>query len=122
MSDRHHSNGFLNGLILGALLGAGAFYFLTSTEEGKKIKKDLQEKGKDALENLADLIAEVEERGEEFKQRAKKIQAQLEEKAKSLQVRVAEEAQEQLAHIDSLRERGREVGGRFFTKGGKSLA
>jgi polyhydroxyalkanoate synthesis regulator phasin len=121
VSDRHH-DGFLNGLILGALFGAGAVYFLTSTEEGKKIKKDLQEKGKDALENLADLISEVEERGGEFKQRAKTIQAQLEEKAKSLQVRVAEEAQEQLAHIDTLRERGREVSKRFFTKGGRTLA
>ena len=121
MSDRHH-DGFLNGLILGALLGAGAVYFLTSTEEGKKIKKDLQEKGKDALENLAELINEVEERGEEFKQKAKTIQAQLEEKAQSFQATVAEEAQEQLTHIDTLRERGREVSKRFFTKNGKALS
>lgn len=122
MSDRHHNGGFLNGLILGALVGAGAFYFLTSTEEGKKVRKQLEEKGKDALENLGDLVSEVEEKGGEFKQKAKAIQGQLEEKAKSIQTRVAEEAQEQLVHIDTLRERGREVSKRSFTKRGKALA
>jgi polyhydroxyalkanoate synthesis regulator phasin len=122
MSDSGRNNNLLTGLILGALVGAGLVYFLTSTEEGKKIKKQLQEKGKITLDKLADLIEEVEEKGEEFKQKAKKIQAQLEEKARDIQGRVAEEAKEQLVHIDELRERGQEASKRFFVKNGKTLA
>lgn len=122
MSDRDRHNGFLSGLVLGVLIGAGLYYFLTSTEEGKKVKKELKKKGEDALDNLADLIEEVEERGEEFKERAKGIQAELEEKAKDVREEVAEEAKEQLTHIDKLRERGRKATKKFFTKNGKSLA
>lgn len=122
MSERDRDGGFLSGLVLGALIGAGLFYFLTSTEEGKKVKKQLKEKGKDALDNLADLIEEVEEKGEEFKQKAKEIQAELEKKTKDVRKEVVEEAKEQLTHIDKLRERGRRATRRFFTKNGKSLA
>lgn len=122
MDKTDHQTNFLSGLLWGLLIGAGLTYFLTNTEEGKKIKKELQGKGKEALDNLADLITDIEGRGEEFKTKAKAIQAQLEEKAQSLKAQVAEEAQEQLAHIDVLRERGREVSKRFFVKNGKSLA
>lgn len=122
MSDRDREGGFFSGLILGALIGAGLFYFLTSTEEGKKVKKKLREKGEGALDDLADLIEEVEERGEEFKKKAKEIQAKLEEKTEDVRKEVAEEAKEQLTHIEELRERGRKVTKRFFIRNGKSLA
>lgn len=122
MSDRDRNGGFLSGLVLGVIIGAGLFYFLTSTEEGKKVKKQLREKGKDTLDNLAETISEFEEKGEEFKKKAEKLQAALEEKTKDIREEVAEEAKEQLTHIDKLRERGRKATGRFFTKNGKSLA
>lgn len=121
MADRDHNGGFFSGLVLGALVGAGLFYFLTSTEEGEKVKKQLQKKGKLALDNLADLIEEFEEKGEEFKKRAKQIQGELEEKAKDVKEGVAEEAKEQLTHIEELRERGRKASKKFFTRNGKSL-
>lgn len=122
MSDRDRNGGFLSGLVLGALIGASLFYFLTSTEEGKKVKKQLRKKGKDTLDNLAETISEFEEKGEEFKKKAGKLQAALEEKTKDIREEVAEEAKEQLTHIDKLRERGRKATGKFFTKNGKSLA
>lgn len=122
MSDRDRNGGFLSGLILGALIGAGLAYFLTSTEEGKKVKKQLREKGKDTLDNLAEIIEEVEERGEEFKKKVKVIQTELEKKAGDVREEIAEEAKEQLTHIDKLRERGREATKKFFTRNGKSLA
>jgi gas vesicle protein len=122
MSDRDHNGGFFSGLVLGALIGAGLFYFLTSTEEGKKVKKQWQEKGENALDNLADLIKEVEDKGKEFEKKAKEIQAELEDKLKDVKEEVAEEAKEQLGHIDKLRERGRQATKRFFTRGGKALA
>lgn len=101
---------FLNGLVLGAVLGAGAFYFLTSTEEGKKVKKRLQMEGQDLLEDLTDLVEEVEEKGGEFKKKAIKVQEQLSEKAVA----------PALSQIEKLRERGRQAT-RFFTRNGKPL-
>lgn len=111
MNDHeHHDNNFFSGLVLGALLGAGFFWFLTSTEEGKKVKKQLKEKSQDALDNLGDIVAELEEKGEEFNQRAKEIQVELEEKA----------ALPALSQIEKLRERGRKAV-KFFTRNGKPL-
>jgi len=122
MADRDRDGGFLSGLVLGALIGAGLVYFLTSTEEGKKVKKQLKKKGKDTLDNLAETISEFEEKGEEFRKKAEKLQAALEEKTKDIREEVGEEAKEQLTHIDKLRERGRKATKKFFTKNGKSLA
>jgi len=121
MSEENRGNNFLGGLILGSVIGAGLYYFLTSTEEGKRIKTRIREKSEEALGNLNELVLEIEERGEEFKQKAKQIQAQLEEKAKSVQTEVVEEAKEQLGHINELRERGREAVN-FFTRNGKPLS
>jgi hypothetical protein len=65
-------------------------------------------------------VAEVEEKGKEFSQKAQKVKAQLEERAKSGEF--PQEAREKLAHIDKLRERGRKATGRFFTRAGKKLS
>jgi len=52
MNEKNHksSNGFLFGMILG-----GGLVFLLGTKKGRKILKELSEKGLDALENLSDL-------------------------------------------------------------------
>ncbi len=121
MSEENRGNNFLGGLILGSVIGAGLYYFLTSTEEGKRIKTRIKEKSEEALDSLDDLIAEIENKGEDFKQKAKQIQAQLEEKAASIQGQATSEAKEQLAHINQLRERGREAVN-FFTRNGKPLS
>lgn len=122
MSDHdRHDGGFFQGLIMGALIGAGAYYFLTSTKEGKKVKKKIKEKSEEALDDLADLVDEFEEKGKEFRTQAKKLQAELEKKAKDVKKEVVEEAKEQLGHIDKLRERGRQATKKFFTRNGKPL-
>lgn len=120
MDDRNHrDNYFLTGLVLGALIGAGLAFFLVSDEE---TKKKLKKKGKIALDNLADIISELEEKGGEFKRKAKRLQAELEEKTKDVQEGASEEVEVQLAHIEKLRERGREATRRFFTRAGKKVA
>jgi len=101
---------FLTGLVLGIILGAGFVYFLSSTEEGKVIKKRLKKKTEDALGNLGKLIEEIEERGEEFKKKAAEIQKQLEERTR----------ESNFSSIEELRERGRRAI-RFFTRNGKPL-
>ena len=121
MSDRDHNGGFLQGLIMGALIGARAYYFLTETKEGEKVKKRIKKKGEETLDDLADLVEGFEEKGEEFRARAKEIQVKLEEKAKNVKEEVAEEAQEKLSHIEKLRKRGRLASKTFFTRNGKPL-
>lgn len=121
MGDRDREGGFLQGLIIGAILGAGAYYFLTQTKEGEKVKKRIKKKGREALDDLTDLVEEFEEKGEEFRAQAKKLQIELEKKAKGVKKEVAEEAKEKLTHIDKLRERGRQATKTFFTRNGKPL-
>ena len=101
---------FLTGLVLGIILGAGFIYFLSSTEEGRVIKKRLKEKTEDALDNLGELIEEIEEKGKEFKEKAAEIQKQIEEKTNK----------NNFSSIEKLRERGRRVI-KFFTRNGKPL-
>ncbi len=117
MEKRDHGSNFMGGLVIGALIGAGLAFFLASDE---KTKKKLKRKGKAALENLGELVAEVEEKGEEFSQKAQKVKTEIEEKVRSGEL--GEEAKEKLAHIDELRERGREATHRFFTRAGKKLS
>lgn len=120
MSDREHS-GFFQGLLMGALLGAGAVYFLTQTKEGEKFKERIKEKSEEALDDLAELVEDFETKGEEFRARAKEIQVKLEEKAKNTKKEVAGEAQEKLTHIEKLRKRGRLASKKFFIRNGKPL-
>lgn len=105
-----HCENFLTGLVLGVILGAGLFYFLTSTEKGKEIEKNLNQKTKTALRDLKDLVEEIEEKGEEFKEKFQQTKAELEEKA----------GQPLLSQMEKLRKRGHRAI-KFFTKNGKSL-
>lgn len=79
----HNRNNFFSGLIWGVILGAGAYWFLTKTEEGKRIKSQLQEKAEGALDELGEIAAELEEKGEEFSQKIGEFQEKLEEKIPS---------------------------------------
>jgi gas vesicle protein len=122
MSDHeHHGNNFFSGLVLGGIIGAGLIWFLTQTEEGKKIKERIKEKSEDALDNLADLIEEMEEKGGEFKRKVRAVQEELNQKAKDIRGEIAQEAKEELSKIQELQDRGRKVAQKFFTKGGKPL-
>ena len=72
--------------------------------------------------NLGEVISDLEEKGEEFRKKAKLLQIDLEEKAKDIEKEVSKEAKEQLANIEKLRERGKKASKVFFTKNGKSLS
>lgn len=115
------NDSFLTGLILGALLGAGAFYFLTSTEEGKKVKKQLEEKSGDVFDNLAGLVEEIEEKGKEFEKKTEQFQGILEEKVGKTAETVVDEVKDDLTQIKKLQERGRRAI-KYFLKDGKPLS
>ena len=114
MSDSDRSNhNFLTGLLLGVLAGAGLFYFLTKTEKGKEIKKVIEKKGKEALEDLEELIDQIEKKGQEFKTQALKVQQRLEGEFSS-------QAKEGLSQVKRLRQRGEKTV-KFFLRNGKPL-
>jgi len=122
MTNQNKRNGLFSGLILGVLIGAGLVYYLTSTEEGQKVKSGLKKKGQKALDDLSKTILDLENKGSEFKKKAKQIQVELEKKTESFQKEVSGEAKGQLAQIEELRKRGRKATKKFFTKNGKSLS
>lgn len=63
MSDHHHHNsgsGFLNGLVLGALVGAGLVFFL-GTKRGKELTEEIKEKGLSVFDDFEEVFSEIEE-------------------------------------------------------------
>ncbi len=63
MSDHHHHNngsGFLNGLVLGAILGAGLVFFL-GTKRGKELAEEVKEKGLSVFDDFEEVFSEIEE-------------------------------------------------------------
>lgn len=55
MDNKHHGSGFMNGLVIGAVLGAGAVFFL-GTKKGKQIFKALTENGFENLSELKEML------------------------------------------------------------------
>lgn len=94
MSENKKDVKFWVGFFIGGLIGAIVLFFL-GTKEGKKTSKQLEEKGKDILDEFVEKLESLEKKGEEIKGE------------------VAETASEKidtaLAHIEALQERGRET-------------
>ena len=59
MEQQKQSSGFMNGLLIGLVLGAGLVYLLT-TKRGKKILHALTEEGLDSISNMDDLYKRLE--------------------------------------------------------------
>ena len=57
MSNDHDNGecGFYKGLVFGALIGVGLIWFL-GTKEGKKVKKQISEKGEEFIEKAKQSI------------------------------------------------------------------
>jgi gas vesicle protein len=64
---------FLNGVFLGALIGAGALY-LMGTEEGKKSKQNILNKSKKFLKTLEKIVDEIEEKKDNLVQKIERIE------------------------------------------------
>lgn len=108
-----HCESLLTGLLLGLIIGGGIFYFLTATDEGKKVKKKLIKKGKEALEELGDLVEEIEENKGKLEQKAKETQEQIVKKIESL-----EEKKDSL--VNKIEKEKRKFA-RFFKRNGRPL-
>ena len=122
MSEEQGSSNFFRGLVTGAILGAVAIWFLNQTEKGKEIKKEIKEKGGDALGNLNNLVQDLEEKGQEFKKKVLQVKEEFEEKAKDFRQDIIEEGKIGLQKIEELEEKGHKAAQKFFTRKGKPLS
>jgi gas vesicle protein len=120
--NKNNENGFFKGLFLGAIIGAGAYYFLTSTKEGKKIKTKIALKTDEALGDLTETITDFEKKAEKFKNMALDVQKDLNEKARFVEGEAKEEIKKKIQEISDLKSRGKQASKVFFTKNGKSLS
>ena len=64
MENNNQGGKFINGFLLGALIGAGAV-FLLGTKNGKKILKNLSEDGIGNITDILEQAGELEEDDEE---------------------------------------------------------
>jgi len=124
MTEEKQKNSFSSGLFFGAIIGA-VLFFLFGTNEGRQIKKKLTEKGKEAIDDLPDLIKDLEKKGHQFAQKAEEVKQTLDEKTKEITPKVKQEVNLVLKQIEETQERGRQaaksVRRRFFTKSGRKL-
>jgi gas vesicle protein len=124
MPENDRGNGFISGLFFGGLVGA-ALVFLFGTKEGRKIKDQLTEKGKELINDLPQVVEDLEKQGQEFAQKAEEVKKALEEKAKEFTPLAKEKIATSLSSIEEAQRRGRETAAkirkRFFTKKGRKL-
>ncbi len=108
MCEQKQSN-FLSGIVLGAVLGAGAFYLLT-TDEGQKAAKKFKKQAGPILE---DLVSELEEKSADLTDKAEDLKEEVEEKLEevkeTLEPEVKVKMEKSLDRIEELQERGRKA-------------
>lgn len=107
----HETEGFLAGLMLGSVIGAGIALFL-SGEDGKEIRTFLKRKSKEALKTAKVVGSEAGEKIEEASQVAG-------EKIQEVAKEVGQVAEEKIAEAQTS---GKKSLRRFFVKAGKKLA
>lgn len=114
-----------NGFALGFLLGAG-LVFLLGTDEGRRLKKKLVQKGRQTIDDLPETVKKIQAEGEELVARTQAVKKQLEEKIDEITPKAKEQLKDALEHIEETQERGRRAAQaakkRFFTRRGKKVA
>jgi len=112
MSEHNNNGKFMFGFFLGGLLGALLIFFL-GTKEGKKASKEIEQKGKDVLDDLEGKIDEMEKKGKELVRHGEELKDHvvetLEEKKEVLGKEATERLETALANIESIQERGMET-------------
>jgi len=115
MSQKQSSPVFFSGLITGAVLGVGAYFFLTSTKEGKEIGQKIKARSSQALDDLGNLVEDLEDKGEELRHQVRETQVKVKEKIGQ----IGEDFNQK--EIEKIQARGRQMATRFFTRKGKAV-
>jgi len=109
MSEEHSDNRFMLGFFIGGLIGALIIFFL-GTKEGKRVGKQLEEKGRDLLGDLEDRVGELEEKGKDLVARGEEIKEQVLERVEAKKEELTDSARDNveqvLARIEELQENG----------------
>ena len=107
-----YRGGFFEGLATGLVLGVSAYVFL-GTDEGKKLKKNLQKKAGPYLDDFEEVLEELKDQSGNLLQKAEEVKDSLEEKLEETTSQVvpavAEKLDDSLSHIEMLQERGRKA-------------
>jgi gas vesicle protein len=108
--DEKEGEGFLVGLILGSLIGAGLSLFFTG-KEGRALRRLLLKKGKVFLKDVEKV---KEESQEKLNEQVERLNEETSEKLGDLSEKAGEK-------IETIEKTGRKTLGRFFLKAGKKL-
>lgn len=112
MSDRNrNTTKFWIGVFIGGLIGA-IIIVLLGTKEGKKSRKELEDKGKELLDDLTAKLTEIENQGRDLIERGEEIKRHIETNFEEKKDHLTEEATEKLdralARVEEMQEKGRE--------------
>lgn len=110
MNDDHHSDfKFVSGIFVGGLVGALVVFFL-GTKEGKRAGKMIQRKGEDILSDIEGKVGDLEEKGRELLERGEEIKekvlAEIEERKEDFTEEAAKRLDTALAHVEKVQEKG----------------
>ena len=125
------SSPFLNGVLVGAALGAAAFFIL-GTKEGKQSRKKLAAKTKKILGHVENIIDELEEKGhdirEELHEKGDVIKDELEtvgkiinKQKKATEKKIGKLEKQIVPVIEETAKIVRKTGKKFFSRKGKIL-
>jgi len=136
MSDEQRFNqkdapSFLNGLLLGAAVGAAGF-FLFGTKKGRKVKKALLEGGAKTFDDLKKTAKDLEKKSKKISKKAVVKKVELEKKAELTQKKVAIEIKEAERELKEAQKKAQKIKKkltqkvarakkRYFTRKGRSL-
>lgn len=112
---------FLIGLFLGGIIGALVIFFL-GTKEGKKAGKLIEEKGKEALDDIHEKVGELQQKGKELVQQGEQIKEKIveniEHSKEELTEATTEKLESALTKIEELQQQSMnttaEIRKRFF--------
>lgn len=105
--DSRRDDGFLAGLILGGLIGAGAALIMAG-EDREKIRENLKKKGKKLLDNLEEVIKEGK--------------GKIEDKVEDVGKEISQQAAKKVEKVKKEVKFSRLPAHRFFTRKGKKLS
>lgn len=110
MNEKNNPSSLLVGIAVGA-----ALTYLFTTENGKKIKKELLTEGGKLLDKIGDTLEEAEKKSPEFKKVAEKVEEAKDAVVAQVQ-QVQETAEEALREVPEQVEQIQKKGRHFFFK------
>jgi len=125
------SPSFFNGLVMGMVAGAAA-YFLLATKKGRRVSKQIMKRAQEGWEEVEETVDKAEKMGEHLSRDVKKLRTKIEKDTVKVQAKATQELQQLQEKVDqarekaddmqtSLRQAAAKIERRFFLRNGRSL-